>query len=92
MKRGHVVCPKCGGRLYRDSMIQFANRSRVNLDGSVSVKTKLIEIGPEEAEIIFCESCGKQVDEAYTTMIDGKETLIFGEMFEDSAHFERHTS
>lgn len=83
MGKKRIVCPKCGGRLCRDELVQYAYRSRINLDGSISAKVKHLEMGSEEAQIIFCESCGAVLEDAYTGMVDGKEMLIWNDGNDD---------
>jgi len=43
-----------------------------------------VEIGPEEAQIIFCESCGATFEDAYTIVVNGKETLVWNDGNDDS--------
>lgn len=83
MGKKRIVCPKCGGRLCRDALVQYAFRSRINLNGSISVTAKYVKIGPEEAEIIFCESCGAVLEDAHTAVVDGKEMLIWNDENDD---------
>ncbi|MDO4356903.1 MAG: IS30 family transposase [Clostridia bacterium] len=85
MGRKRIVCPKCGGRLYRDALIQYANQSRINLDGSISTATRRVEIGSEEAEIIYCGDCGTVLKDAYTDVVDGKEMLVWN----DASYIEK---
>lgn len=56
-KRNPHGCPRCGGQLVIDVLYQHTRRYKILKNGRRSERYSIHEIGPEEAEILWCMDC-----------------------------------
>lgn len=57
MKHILTKCPICGGKIYHDTLNQYALRRFFKKDGELSKRIKKVDYGTLEAEIICCSEC-----------------------------------
>ena len=58
-----VCCPDCGGHLTFDHMYQVSRKYKVLKNGRICKTYKQTEPLDLEAEIVYCENCGRNFNE-----------------------------
>ena len=65
MKHILTKCPICGGKIYHDTLSQYALRQFFKKDGELSKRTKKVDYGTLECGIICCADCDFTTDAEY---------------------------
>lgn len=65
MKKIPYKCPVCGGHIVKEYYGDYGEIHRINKDGSTSKRSKvqIYETHGEDDRIIYCEDCGKILEE-----------------------------
>lgn len=78
IKTNNGSCPCCGGQLIVDVLYQYSKRRKILKNGKESKKYTIHDLGPEEAEIIWCADCETQFED-YDRKDDGRITVYYEE-------------
>lgn len=58
-----VVCPDCGGNLTFESLCQYGLRQKVSSTGKLCKRTRKVDHGSMEANLLYCDKCKRCFDE-----------------------------
>lgn len=74
-----VECPKCGGTLVIESLMQYGRQQDVCKNGKIRKTVKIVDQGPMDFQYLFCKGCNYQFRENEFKYSAGRVELVQGD-------------